>query len=264
MEQTTGNLTRSIAAYYGNQADGYDSPDNIRFYSKLTKMLCSVAMAYGPSVEKILEVGCGTGISTRIISECFPEAAVMGLDPTQPFLERAKDRLSSSVDLSCMSLAEFEPDAEMDVVVGNMCLHWLSRDERLALPLLIKPGGMAVFSLPVRELSVENVSGNMWLRRAVRETMDAAALRLIPREWRGLTETDLVIPGLSTVFYKRLDITEELEPEAFLETISTRGTLLGLFGARADAARTWLAERLPEGETIRLRWRVAVFGARRD
>ena len=264
MRQVSDEMVQAIAAYYGDQAGVYDSPDNTRFYTKLTQVLCSVVMTHVPFVEQLLEVGCGTGISTQVIKGCFPRATIVALDPTAPFLERAQEKLRSKIDFRCMSLAEYQHGEKVDVVIGNMCLHWLTRRERLSLPLLLKSGGMAVFSLPVREIAPDNASGNMWLRRAFRETMDRSSFRLIPREWRGLTEPDLTVPGLSTVFFKRLDITEELEPEAFLETISTRGALLGLFGARAQAAKMWLRERLPEGQTIRLSWRVAVFGARRD
>lgn len=264
MRQVPEEKSQAIATYYGNQAEAYDCLENTHFYTKLTQILCSVVMAEAPLPQALLEVGCGTGISTQVIKGCFPKAHIVAIDPTGHFLQRAEARLRSTVDFRCVSLGQYQHGEMVDVVIGNMCMHWLSRDERLALPLLLKPGGMAVFSLPIRDIAPDGASGNRWLRRAFRETMDRSAFKLVPRDWRGLSEGELAVPGLSTVFLKRLDITEELDPEAFLQNISTRGALLGLFGARAEAAKEWLRERLPEGQTLRLSWRVAVFGATKD
>jgi len=70
--------------------------------------------------EKILDVGCGTGVLTREIAECGCE--VVALDVDAAMIEAAKAR---GVDARVVDGTELSEDEMFDAAVSNAVLHWM-------------------------------------------------------------------------------------------------------------------------------------------
>jgi SAM-dependent methyltransferase len=86
-----------------------------------------------PAQRRWLDVGCGTGaLCAAILERCSP-SSVAGVEPSESFLEKAKDHLSSRVALHRGSAAEVPlDDASVDVTVSGLVLNFVP-DARAAL-----------------------------------------------------------------------------------------------------------------------------------
>jgi SAM-dependent methyltransferase len=73
-----------------------------------------------------LEVGCGTGALTAAISDrCLP-ARLVGIDPSEGFLAKARARLGAKASFHVANaLAIPLQDAEVDVVVSGLVLNFI-------------------------------------------------------------------------------------------------------------------------------------------
>ena len=71
----------------------------------------------------MLDVGCGTGRLLRLVHERWPDADLMGIDPTPGMVKRAQ-QLTPSATFE-VSFAEALPvsDASVDVVVSTFAFH---------------------------------------------------------------------------------------------------------------------------------------------
>lgn len=98
-----------------------------------------------PAGRRWLDVGCGTGaLCAAIVDRCSP-ASVTGVDPSEGFLETAKENLAGRATL-CQGSATAIPlgDASVDVVVSGLVLNFV-QDPRAALAEMARvtdTGGM--------------------------------------------------------------------------------------------------------------------------
>ncbi len=83
-EAVTQNFDESVDAYERFEARHH-------LFRELAQRVCDLVSPAVPS--RILDVGCGTGISTIALRRAFPEAAlVLGLDISEKMLARARER----------------------------------------------------------------------------------------------------------------------------------------------------------------------------
>ena len=110
----------------------------------------AVVQALGrPRHQRILDVGCGTGILTARIKSEFEEAFVVGCDFSRGMLERAALGHSGPDWVRGNALQLPFADATWDVVVSTEAFHWFP-DQRVALSeffRILKPGGRLLVSL---------------------------------------------------------------------------------------------------------------------
>lgn len=80
----------------------------------------------------ILEIGCGTGSLTVPLAERLPEAQVVGLDPDDQALARARAKdPAGRVDWREGSATELAmPDGAFDCVIASLVLHHLQTSEK--------------------------------------------------------------------------------------------------------------------------------------
>jgi len=86
-----------------------------------------------PGRRRWLDVGCGTGaLGAAILDQCSP-MSVAGVEPSQGFLEKAKEQLAGRMLLRRGSAAEIPlQDAAVDVTVSGLVLNFVP-DARAAL-----------------------------------------------------------------------------------------------------------------------------------
>jgi len=71
----------------------------------------------------VLDVGCGTGRFLRAIHERWPDAELMGVDPTPGMVETARQLTSDARFEVGFAEALPLPDASVDVVVSTLSFH---------------------------------------------------------------------------------------------------------------------------------------------
>ena len=83
---------------------------------------------------RVLDIGCGTGSLVVLLKQLFPDMEVVGLDPDEKALARAKRkarRAGADVRFDCaFSDALDYPDASFDRVFSSFMFHHLARDEK--------------------------------------------------------------------------------------------------------------------------------------
>jgi ubiquinone/menaquinone biosynthesis C-methylase UbiE len=75
----------------------------------------------------IVDVGCGTGLMLPLLRDRVgPEGKVIGIDMTEPMLDRARQRVSSAawsnVELHCAEMSKFSPAVKADGAVFSLSL----------------------------------------------------------------------------------------------------------------------------------------------
>ena len=71
----------------------WDSEQYLRFKRERTQPARDLAMQLPPddgSVTRVLDIGCGPGNSTGLLAQFFPKAELIGLDPDERMLEKAR------------------------------------------------------------------------------------------------------------------------------------------------------------------------------
>lgn len=99
--------------------------------------------------ERILDIGCGTGVLLERLHHRDPGLALTGIDPVAEMLEIARHRLPPSVDLR-ESSAEALPfsEASFDAVVSTSALHYFGDPPRALgeMRRVLRPGGRLVIT----------------------------------------------------------------------------------------------------------------------
>jgi ubiquinone/menaquinone biosynthesis C-methylase UbiE len=143
--------------------------------------------------DRVLELGCGTGLMTRILLD--RGAIVTGVDRSAPMLERARKRAPEAT-LVEHDVPSYQPTERYDRVILSYILHELDRDQRAATLALARdalaPGalvGLVDFDdsarFPVSALIdlylrvAEPPSAREWARAGFREEVGAAGLRVV-------------------------------------------------------------------------------------
>ncbi len=99
---------------------------------------------------RVLDLGCGTGYSTRLLARHYRRAHVIGIDLAHAMtrLARARRRWWAN---HCYFVGDAEllpfADASMDIVVSNLTLQWCRPDPVFSECLrVLRPGGVMLFS----------------------------------------------------------------------------------------------------------------------
>lgn len=109
-------------------------------------------------MRTIIDMGCGSGISTREIVNNWPEATVIGVDYSESMLEKARG-LGLNVDWQRGDCSESLQHLKgVDLVFSNACLQWLDNHEQVLehwFNLLNTEGAVAVQIPFYKELGIE-------------------------------------------------------------------------------------------------------------
>ena len=103
--------------------------------------------------KRILDLGCGTGNSTKILKDRFPNARVIGADNSDEMLAKAK---KTHPDIEFVSLDAggdlSEVKGKFDIVFSNACIQWIPNHEILLPKLmsLLRQGGVLAVQIPIQ------------------------------------------------------------------------------------------------------------------
>jgi tRNA (cmo5U34)-methyltransferase len=85
--------------------------------------------------ERVLELGMGTGETTRRLIEAHPEAWVIGLDSSPDMVFRARETYD---DVQLARMEDPLPDGPWDLVISVLSVNQLNDDQRRNLCLQVK------------------------------------------------------------------------------------------------------------------------------
>jgi tRNA (cmo5U34)-methyltransferase len=91
------------------------------------------AISFGP--ERVLELGMGTGETTRRLIEAHPDAWVVGLDASPDMVFRARKTYD---DVQLARMEDPLPDGPWDLVISVLSVNRLSDDQRRNLCRQVK------------------------------------------------------------------------------------------------------------------------------
>jgi tRNA (cmo5U34)-methyltransferase len=101
--------------------------DEIPRYDELQE----AAIAAIPSApERVLELGMGTGETTRRLIEAYPDSWVIGLDSSPDMVFRAREMYD---DVQLARIEDPLPDGPWDLVIGVLSLHHLTSEQKQSL-----------------------------------------------------------------------------------------------------------------------------------
>ena len=91
-----------------------------------------------PAGRRWVDVGCGTGALCAAIADTCAPASVAGVEPSEGFLETARDNLAGRAVLHQGSATAIPlDDASVDVVVSGLVLNFVA-DQRAALAEMVR------------------------------------------------------------------------------------------------------------------------------
>ncbi|MEU8364670.1 class I SAM-dependent methyltransferase [Nonomuraea sp. NPDC048882] len=162
----------------------YDAFATIGFLGARRATFTRLATAARPHAgDRVLDVGCGTGYLTRILSPVVtPTGHVTGLDPSPAMIDHARGRASANCTYVVGEGQSLPfPDGSFDLVVSSLAVHHMpagARPEALRQMFrVLRPGGrllIAEFRPPVNPLA-----------RRVIGLLSGPAMRHDPRDLLG-------------------------------------------------------------------------------
>lgn len=100
---------------------------------------------------KVIDLGCGTGELTSMLTEKLPNAEVSGIDSSLEMLEEAKAFANNSLKFKQSSIEEqLETNQKWDLIFSNAAIQWVRHHQEL-FPTIIKslnPGGQVAIQMP--------------------------------------------------------------------------------------------------------------------
>ena len=99
-----------------------DSWEQWFFFDRLHKAVLDL-VGNQANPKNIVDVGCGTGRLLRKAKERWPEAQLIGVDPAEGMVERARSMMPSATFYVSMAESLPLPDASVDLAFSTMSYH---------------------------------------------------------------------------------------------------------------------------------------------
>lgn len=128
---------------------------NASLYDKMGKermqpSLDLVSRISGREFKRIIDIGCGTGLSTILLRKQWPDAEIIGVDLSNEMLANAKQQLNSVTWLQRDCSKPLDDLGTFDLVFSNALLQWLKNQEEFLknARLLLRGNGVLAVQLP--------------------------------------------------------------------------------------------------------------------
>ena len=111
-----------------------------------TDLLARVPLA---EARHVVDVGCGPGNSTELLSQRYPSADILGLDNSPAMLDEARRRLPA-LRFEAAVASVWLPEPETDLVFANATYQWIP-DHFTQLPKVLaalRPGAVVAVQMP--------------------------------------------------------------------------------------------------------------------
>lgn len=118
-----------------------------------------MALISEENLKSAVDLGCGTGEQTKILSERFPNANFVGIDSSTEMLEKSKELESDNLHFTKSTNEEFtNSEGNYDLIFSNAALQWSDNHEDLFPALLSKlsENGQFAVQMPMQSQNVLN------------------------------------------------------------------------------------------------------------
>ena len=113
----------------------WDTELYLKFETERTRPARDLLARVDGAPRFIVDLGCGPGTSTRLLSERFPSAEILAIDNSEPMLAEGRRRLPH-LRFEHADIANWRPTRQPDLIFANAALQWLPDHEAL-FPLLM-------------------------------------------------------------------------------------------------------------------------------
>lgn len=112
--------------------------------------LAARAHAQIPGAQKIIDIGCGSGMSTAAVVQHWPGADILGLDLSEEMLEKARALLPQVRFARQDCSLPLDSYGAFDLVFSNAFLQWLDDQEAFAgnVSRIVADGGLLAIQVP--------------------------------------------------------------------------------------------------------------------
>lgn len=99
---------------------------------------------------RVVDLGCGTGETTRLLHDRLAGADTLGLDSAETMLADSAASATTGLRFARTDIAEFAADAAYDLILSNAALHWLPDHAALFARLRhgLAAGGQLAVQMP--------------------------------------------------------------------------------------------------------------------
>ena len=104
------------------------------------------------AVDRVLDVGCGPGNSTKVLAERLPGARVLGIDRSLEMIEVAKEQHPALQFIQWDASQDLEGlGPSFDVIFSNACIQWIPDHPALLGRFMdrLNPGGILAVQVPM-------------------------------------------------------------------------------------------------------------------
>lgn len=149
----------------------WNSEQYLKFKNQRTQPAIDLAQRIAiNNPQKILDVGCGPGNSTKVLKSVFPKAHILGIDSSENMIKKAKETYSD-IEFRVMDITEENQNIEnIDIIFSNACLQWIP-NHREFIPMIfnkLSKGGVLAVQIPMNfqeklfTLMSETVNEDKW------------------------------------------------------------------------------------------------------
>ena len=140
--------TDVVARNFSNAASTYD--DCADHHRQIAARLADF-LPQADSVNSILELGCGTGIMTRILIERYGNAALTALDIAPAMIDVCYLQFRDTIELLIADAASYRSVSETDLIVSSATLQWVVPidDALKAMRASLAENGRICLAIPV-------------------------------------------------------------------------------------------------------------------
>ena len=130
------------------------------FFDQTHQAVLALAAGIVHEPESVLDVGCGTGRLLRRAYRYWPEAQLIGVDPADGMIERAKLLTPNATFFTSMAETLPLPDASVDLSLSTTSFHhWQDQEAGIReIARVLRPGGYFI---------LVDISIPEWLERVV-------------------------------------------------------------------------------------------------
>lgn len=138
-----------MSEFFENRIEGYEEHmiSNVIGYKEACVKLPTLITSH---CERLLDLGCGTGLELENVFKAFSHIQVTGIDLTQSMLDKLQDKYKGkSLQLICGSYFDVELATEsFDCAISFQTMHHFSHEAKIGLYKKIcntlKPKGMYI------------------------------------------------------------------------------------------------------------------------
>ncbi len=107
------------------------------------------------SIKDILDLGCGPGNSTKILSMYFKNSNIIGIDNSYDMLNSA-NHLNIPAKFQYCDIQKGLLDSTFDLIFANASLQWIENQEKLFLNIFssLNSDGIFAAQMPINEISI--------------------------------------------------------------------------------------------------------------